>query len=276
MDDPDFVEDFLLKIYLRLPKQLQYFLNESQSIYSFSKQTSQPLWWTYSQIWKVFVKTGCAKLTMVGVWPFFCEYMEIWLDALAVCEFPAHAILCLACGGITHYFDKPMGILDKISKFKKVRSKSYDNFHPQHEAIQSIINFLAPVAGIWVIPRLIPDTNSYILQLLKQVGIVVGGSTAFIQGFCSARRCIRKLKLVRKSFEISEQQREQLKKLLPLLPVKIKHSTFTFAMDSIPILARFLTISHHFHNLTKAQNQSVILDASVVTLGVLGFLHSGK
>jgi len=277
VEDPDFVEDLLLKVFLQLPKQLQHFLKESQSIYSFSKQTSQPLWWTYTQVWKVFLKTGCAKLTMANIWPFLSEYLEVWLDAIAMYQFPIYTVLGLAGGGISRYFEKPAGILDQIVKYKKVRSKTYDNFHPQQEAIKTLINFLTPLMGIWAIPRLLPSSsnNSGLLQSIRQLGLVVAGSIAFVQGFCSARRCLRKLKLVRKSCEITEKQKEQIKKILPLLPVKIKPSTLNYAMDSFPVAVRFLTVSHHVHNLTKSQNQSVILDASVVSLGILAFLYYG-
>jgi len=210
------------------------------------------------------------------MWPLLLELCERQVDILAIQQFPSCMVVGLACGGIPVFGS--VGILNRVARHKLLSKGEIKFFKPKREFFRICLNVFAPVSALWLIPKLIgpgsdtPSGSSVFGDFLKQMALIVGGSVACIQGFCSARRCIKKIKQANK-IRLSEQQQVQVREILPLLPVHIKESTVSTTMAYVPTIARATVIGTHIYPLIRAQGHGAVINSIVLSWGVLSWFH---
>jgi len=294
-DNRDFVESVVATVFNKIPQPIRDFINDSQYTFAYAEKHRLSNWWIYKQIGRAFRTTGCAQWIFVWLWPWLCELREYYLDILAITQNP----IAFVCGfGLGACLDPTSTQLNgppkrtlviRLSDYKSAVHVGGDDVtvvggkivgHPSRlDVTKRLVNFVmnctVPILGIYLFPKIVNIISRNAVSSLSIVNFcmhtVVGITSTLalsiscFQGWFSALRC--RNRLTQRDFSLTEEQKQQLDALLPMLPVHVKSTTIEKAISLLPVMYNGMAVGTHIKLLRG--RSGLVVDCCLIGIGIV-------
>jgi len=280
-EGPDFVETLWINL---VPIPWQHFFSETQKKMSSIDESHQGLWWSLSEVVRIFKMTKCARWTFCYLFPVLCEVREVFIDKLCVTQFgsvfaasfgfsmiimddwtladcsrllhlsPENSRACIAFFKKICHFKLGNSLIvnqesvhddNRIVNDQESRSSAYK---PLRASLTFCINLAIPLVFVKLIPKFFCSASSP--SWLYFSGLAIATGTGFGQGIFSYMRCKQKMILATNScYQMTPQRKISIQQVLPLLPVRVKMGTVELLVSLWPHFLRGTIIFGHLYPL---------------------------
>lgn len=215
----------------------------------------------------------------VWIWPWLCRIREIALDAACMLVAP-YGFLSGYIGGLRSEMESPQIQSPTwktwIQNSLKFKTDAVDGtlFNFKRDSAIFLLNLL-PFIGVSLLPKLLNrDTGKDQSWPLPHIVIMgLANVIACWQGIYSSVRVKQTVKSINnRSFEPSQQVRQKMRVMLPLLPIHIKESTVDQAISFLPGVSRAFVISTHLYTLHRATH-GILLNCTLFALGPITWMY---